>query len=169
METVSLNKAKQMDDISGKITVRALGPQMQNVGFVETDFTDLADFVPIRYSATNNYISNNDRFRFQGNAGKVGHISERICNVLALFFLNRRELRYTKLMYPHLLYESNFELSMTFQNTSNFTTFSNYLSATCAVRFCSAFWYRDVSVFNQRLLQLLYFALILFITFSSGN
>jgi hypothetical protein len=57
-----------------KITVRALGAQMRNVGFVDTGFIGRTDLIVVRYSAANSGLRSKNRFRVQGNAVKVNHI-----------------------------------------------------------------------------------------------
>jgi hypothetical protein len=39
--------------------------QMQNVEFVETDFTGPTDLIVVWYSATNNELSSNSKFLFR--------------------------------------------------------------------------------------------------------
>jgi hypothetical protein len=60
--------------VSRKTSVRALGAQTWNVIFLETGFTGLTDFTVVRYSATNNGLQNNNRFRFQGEVTEVSPI-----------------------------------------------------------------------------------------------
>jgi hypothetical protein len=57
-EKISLNKL--LGDIFRKITVRALGTQLQHIEIVETGVTDRADFIVIRCSGTNNFLPSNN-------------------------------------------------------------------------------------------------------------
>jgi hypothetical protein len=53
---------------------------MQNANYAET-FTGRMDLIFVRYSETKNDISNNNRFRYEGNLVKVRCIWEITCSV----------------------------------------------------------------------------------------
>jgi hypothetical protein len=57
-----------------------------SVIFLETDVTAQTDSFVVRYSETKNGLTNNNRFRYQGNAVKINCIWERIRNVFTSIF-----------------------------------------------------------------------------------
>jgi hypothetical protein len=77
MEIIPLNKtsraALQEND--------ARGVQRRNDIFPETGFTGPTDFIFFRYSAINNDLLSNNRFRFQGNAVRVNRIRQSMRNI----------------------------------------------------------------------------------------
>jgi hypothetical protein len=63
------------------------GAKMWHVYFLETDFTGQMDFTAIQYSAIKNGLPSNNQFCFQGNAAKVNHIWESMCNIFVQMYI----------------------------------------------------------------------------------
>jgi hypothetical protein len=82
MEAVSLNETN-IGGIFRKITECTLVARSGNFRFLDTSFSRKKYFVIVRYSATNNDLPCNNRFRFQGNVFRVSRVWESMFNVFA--------------------------------------------------------------------------------------